>query len=185
MSQNIAETYDKMFLEYVDDSEYVTRSMLVVFKQLQDSTFKSFAVHNEFTFSMYNYKKKPEDRLYFHQLELQILSFNVYVGFSPEHDFLYSTFDWKIKRLVEGGFFALWIDKYLSDFSLRKPNPEDNKVVLTMDHLMVGFTIWLGMLLVASVAMIVELVRVHLAKYLLGIIFKMVVRKHQRLIRNH
>ena len=166
---------------------YTLRPMWLVFKQLQDPTFKSFAIHNQHIFTMYNYKKKPKDRLYFHQLHLKLLSHNVHVGFSKQNVFLYSTFDWKIKQLVEGGFFAYWIDQYFSHPSLRKPEPEpdDDKVVLTMDHLSVGFTIWLGMLLIAAVAFIAEFLRVHLANYLQGIIFKMVLRKHQILQRNH
>ena len=138
-----------------------SRSKLKVFKILQDSTFKGFAIDNELVFSMYNFKKKLKDRLYFHQLERKIFSYNVHIGFWEEYDFLYSTFDWKIKQLVEGGFFAHWIDRYLSHPSLQPPEqePDDDKVVLTMDHLSVGLTIWLGMLLIASAVFIGELVR--------------------------
>ena len=164
---------------------YAMRSSLTIFMQLQDPTFKSFAIDNELNFSMYNYKKEPKDRLYFHQLERKIISYNVYVGFSPEREFLFSTFDWNIKQLVEGGFFALWIDRYLSHPSVQAPKPGDTKVVLTMDHLMVGFTIWLGMLLIAFVAFTVEFLRVHLANYFQGILFQIILRKHQRLHRNH
>ena len=184
--QDFPEEFDKTLSESVNGSElYVTRSIPTIFKQLQDPTFKSFAVYNQLTFSMYNYKKEPKDRLYFHQLERKFISYNVHVGFGTHHDFLYSTFDGKIKRLVESGFFVHWIDRYLSHPSVQAPEPEDNRVVLTMDHLMVGFIIWLGMLTIASVAFIAEYLRVHLTNYLHGNIFQMVLRKHQRLQRNH
>ena len=169
------------------DKKYVSRCKPLVFKQLQDPTFKSFAVHNELAFYMYNYNKKPGDRLYFHQLEKKIVSYNVYIAFHLGPDLLFPTFDWKIKRLVESGFFVHWIDRYLSHPSVQapKPEPDDDKIVLTMDHLMVGFTIWLGMLLIASVVFIAEFARVHLINYLQGILFQMVLRKLQRLQRNH
>ena len=186
MLQNIPEEFD--YMPYHDEYNmtfYVIRSMLPVIKQLQDSAFKGLSITNEFVFSMHNYKKEPKDRLYFHQLEQKILSYNVHVGFNPVYDFIFTTFDWKIKQLVEGGFFAHWIDRYLSHPSVQapKPEPDDDKVVLTMDHLMVGFTIWLAMLLIASVAFIAEFVRVHLANYLHGIIFEIILKKHQRLHR--
>ena len=162
-------------------------SRVTIMKQLQSSSFKGFVLDNDLTFSMYNYKKKPKDRLYFHQRDYGGFSNNVYIMLPSKNHFLYSTLDWKIKQLVEGGFFVHWFDRYLSDSSLQKPEPEPDgdKVVLTMDHLSVGFIIWLGMLLIASAAFIAEIARVHLANYLRGILFRMIWRKHQRLRQNH
>ena len=178
---------DDKCLAFSDGSSGTVRSMAVILKQLQDPTFKSFAINNEFVFSMYNYEKEPKDRLYFHQIEQKILSYNVHVGFNPVYDFIFLTFDWKIKQLVESGFFALWIDRHFSHPSVQapKPEPDDNKIVLTMDHLSVGFIIWLGMLSIASVAFIAESVRVYLKNYLQGIFFQMILKKHQRLQSNH
>ena len=180
------EEEDKALDKFNDGSKYDIRSMPVVFKQLQNSSFKGFAIENQLTFEMHNYKKEPKDRLYFHQLEQKIISYNVHVGFFGD-DYLYSTFDWKIKQLIEGGFFAHWVDRYFSHPSVQAPEPEpdDDKVVLTIDHLSVGFIIWLGMLLISSVAFITEFLRVHLANYLQRILFQMIFRKHQRLQRNH
>ena len=160
-------------------------SVIAILKQLQNSSFKGFAFDNELAFSMYNYKKKPKDRLYFHQLDYNIRSYNVHVILPSNRNFLYSTWDWKIRQLVEGGFFVHWIDRYLSDSSLRKPDPEpdDDKVVLTMDHLSVGFIIWLGLLLIASVVFIAELAWFYLANYLCQTLFEMILKKHQRLRR--
>ena len=182
--RDMPEAFDKS-PAFSDGGSGTVRSMSVILKQLQDPKYKSFAINNEFVFSMYNYEKEPKDRLYFHQLEQKILSYNVYVGFNPVFDFLFSTLDWKIKQLVEGGFFSLWIDRYLNHPSVQAPEPGDIKVVLTMDHLSVGFTIWLGMLLIASVAFMTEFVRVHLANYLQGILIQMILKKHQRLQSNH
>ena len=130
---------------------------------------------------MYNYRREPKDRRYFHQLDQKVLSYNVHVIFPLRQQFLYSTFDWKIRQLVEGGFFVHWFDRYLSDSSLRKPEPKDSRVVLTMDHLSVGFNIFLGMLMIALLAFSVELARVHLANYLRGFLLQMILSKHQRL----
>ena len=165
----------------------VFRSGKSLFDHLQNSSFKSFTIDNEVAFSMHNYKKAPKDRLYFHQLDEKILSYNIHVNLPKKRNFLYSTFDWKVRQLVEGGFFVHWIDRYLSDSSLRKPEPEpdDDKIVLTMDHLSVGFIIWLGMLLIASAVFIAELARDYLSNYLHGILFQMILRKHQRMQCNH
>ena len=186
MSEHWQEEYDKApFIDENGTESYLIRSMPLIFKQLQDPRFKSFAIENEFTISMYNYKKEPKDRLYFHQLVQKIISYNVHVSFSTHHDYLFSTFDWKIKQLIEGGFFVHWIDRYLNHPSVQAPEPEDNRLVLTMDHLMVGFTIWLGMLLITLVAFTAEYLRVCLANYFKGVLFQMVWRKHHRLHPNH
>ena len=162
-------------------------SLKTILKQLQNSSFKGFVHDNELTFTMYNYKKTPKDRLFFHQLDEKDLSYNLHIKLPDKNNFLHSAFDRKIRQLVEGGFFVHWLDRYLSDSSLRKPEPEpdDDKVVLTMDHLAVGFIIWLGMLLIASVAVVFELARVHLGNYFHGILFQMILRKHHKLRCNH
>ena len=159
--------------------------METVFEQMQNSSYKCSFLHNELTFLMHNYKKALKDRLYFYQLDKKVRKHNVHVILPPKSNFLHSILDQKIRQLVEGGFFVHWFDRYLSDSSLRKPEPEDDRVVLTMEHLSVGFIIWLGMLLIASAAVIAELVRVHFANYLRGVLFQMILRKHQRLHRNH
>ena len=163
----------------------IFHSRITIMKQLQNSSFRGFVLDNDLAFSLYNYKKEPKDRRYFHQRNFNIHSYNVHILLPSKNHFLYSTLDLKIKQFVEGGFFVRWHDRYMSDWSLRKPELEDNRVVLTMDHLSVGFTIWLGMLLIASVAVIVELVRVHLPHYLHGLLFQIILRKHQRLRHNH
>ena len=164
----------------------ITHSQITILKQLQNSSIKNFARENEFVFKTYNYKKEFKDRLYFRKLEFNVTSRNFHVLVPHENDYLYSTLDWKIKQLVEGGFFVHWFDRYLKDHSLRKPEPEpdDDKIVLTMDHLSVGFIIWFGMLLISSVAFIAELVQIYVPNYLRGILFQMVLRRHQRLHRN-
>ena len=143
-----------------------------IFNQLQSSSCKHFVIFNELALSMLNYKKEPKDRLTFHQLDKKLFSHNIHVSLPLKSNFLYSTFDWKITQLVQGGFFNHWMDRYLSHPSVKAPEPEDNRVALTLDHLSVGFIIWLGMLLIATVAMITELVRFKLANYFRGIFLK-------------
>ena len=55
------------------------RSAVLILKQLQNSSFKGFAFDNELTFSIYNYKKEPKDRLYFHQLDKKDSTYNIHV----------------------------------------------------------------------------------------------------------
>ena len=128
------DTGTEVIVKYV--SEYIL-------EDLQDSSFKSSGIFNDLFLSMYNYKKEPRDRFYFNQLEQKLLSHNVHISLPRKTHFLYSTFDWKIKQLIQGGFFDLWMEHYTSHSSLQKPepDPDEGKVVLTMDHLSVGFTI--------------------------------------------
>ena len=170
---------------YPQKKDVAYHRMQTVFEQMQNSSYKGSFSNNEFAFLMYNYKKEPKDRFFFHQLDKRFRNHNVHVRLPQKRYFLYKTFNRKIRQLVEGGFFVHWFDRYLNDPSLRKPDPEDDRVVLTMEHLSVGFIIWLGMLLIASLAVIIELVRVHLANYLRGILYQVILRKHQRLHRHH
>ena len=158
---------------------------LDVINGLQDPLFKGTAIYNELAFSMYNYKKEPKDRLYFHQLEQKVLSHNMHVALPKQQNFLFSTLDWKIKQLVQGGFFYHWMDRYLSHSSVQAPEPEDGQIVLTMDHLSVGFTIWLGVLLIASIAFIGELFTFHSSNYFRGLLFQLVIAEYQKLNRSH
>ena len=75
----------------------------------------------------------------------------------------------------------------MSDSSLRKPEPEpgDDKVVLSMNHFLVGFTIWLGMLLIALAAFTAEHTRFYLKNYVRRKLFEMIFRKHQILSGSH
>ena len=172
-------------IRYYKKDHKTYHRMDTVFNQMQNSSYKGSFFYNELAFLMHNYKKEPKDRLYFNQLDKKVRDHNVHVALPLKYNFIYSTLDRKIRQLVESGFFVHWFDRYLSDSSLRKPEPEDNRVVLTMEHLSVGFIIWLGMLLIASVAMIVELVRFHLLNYLRRFFFQMILQKHQKLHRNH
>ena len=153
-----------------------------ILEQSQNSSFKGSSIFNDLFLSMHNYKKEPEDRYYFNQLEQKVLSDNIHIALPRKSHFFYSTFDWKIKQLIQGGFFNVWIERYKSHSSVQSPQPDldKGKVVLTMDHLSVGFIIWLVSLAIASVVMVVEIVRVHLANFFRGILFKMILRRMQR-----
>ena len=153
-----------------------------ILKQSQNSSFKGSGIFNGLFLSMYNYKKEPEDRLYFNQLEQKVLSHNVHISMPRQSHFLYSTFDWKMKQLVHGGFFNVWMERYTSHSSVQslEPDPDEGKVVLTMDHLSVGFIIWLVSLAIASVVMIIETVRIRVSYFLYGTVRTMVLRRLQR-----
>ena len=113
-------------LEHIDDDLLESESQIAgkrkttyhsrvtIMKQLQSSSFKGFVLDNDLTFSMYNYKKKPKDRLYFHQRDYGGFSNNVHIMLPSKNHFLYSTLNRKIRQLVEGGFFVHWFDQYLS-----------------------------------------------------------------------
>ena len=160
----------------------VNHSTNNVLEQSQDSSFKSSAIFNDLFLSMYNYKKDEEDRYYFNQLEQKVLSHNVHIKMPEKSFFLYSTFDWKIKQLIQGGFFDHWMERYTSHPSVQapEPDPDEGKVVLRMDHLSVGFTIWLVSLVIALVVMVLEFARFHLSIFLYKILLRMTLRRSQR-----
>lgn len=79
-------------------------------------------------------------------------------------DFIYEPFNRKLTQLIESGIARKVSDKYESkaDSSADESGP----VVLTLDHLGIGFVVWLGFLLISFVALLVELIlRYMLAKY--------------------
>ena len=56
------------------------RDTFRILRQLQNSSFKGFALDSKLFFLLYNYKKEAKDRLYFYQREYNIhLSFNIHV----------------------------------------------------------------------------------------------------------
>ena len=135
-----------------------------IMEQLQDSSFKGAAVHNDLELAMTNYKKPRDQQRSYHQLERKLLSYNFAVNLPNQKSILLSTVKCKINQLIEGGFFNHWLEPYLNDRSLVEKEEEDDRVVLTIDHLSVGFTIWLGMLLIAIMAFLAELVWFHFSK---------------------
>ena len=159
-------------------SKYFTDDIL---EQSQNSSFKGSSIFNDLFLSMFNYKKEPEDRLYFNQLDQNVISHNLHIKMPRKSHFLYSTFDWKIKQLIQGGFFNVWIERYKSHSSVQspQPDPDKGKVVLTMDHLSVGFIIWLVSLAIASAVMVLEHARFHLSNFFYGTVRRIILRRLQ------
>ena len=149
-----------------------------ILNKIQSSTFKGAAVHRDLSLFLYNFKKAPEDKLQFIKLDQNTISYNMAVSLPRETGYLSSTIKEKISQLIEGGFFNHWMDYYLKHRSVLEQEIEDDKVVLTMqDHLYVGFTIWLVMLLICSIAFTMEIapncVRSYVFARVLKIYYKM------------
>ena len=168
--------------EYFDDTQKITE-VFDILNLTQHSSFKGAGVFKDVELSFYNYKKKPADKFYFRKLEEKVISYNLAVLLTDQRHFLNPTFKWKIKQLIQGGFFDHWISHFKNDLSIIEKKEEEDKVVLEMDHLYVGFTIWLVMLLVSSAAFIVELARVHLPNYFRGFLFQTLYRNFNELRR--
>ena len=150
---------------YSGNNKTITLPTLIddILHLLQDSSFKGAAIHRELNISIYNYKKRSGEKFYFHKLEQKVMSYNLAVFLPYEKKYLGPTFKWKIKQLIEGGFFDHWISNYMRHHSIIEKDLEDDKVVLTMnDHLYPGFAIWLTMLLIASIAFGAELARFYI-----------------------
>lgn len=160
------EEYDR------NNESFIIYALHGILNETKNSSFKGTALLADSHLLFYNYKKQPADKIFFHKLKQIFLSYNMAI-ILPERIIYQSTFKFKINQLIHGGFFDHWMNKYLHHPSLLKKQEDDNKVVLTMDHLSVGFSIWLAMLLIASMMFITELARSKIAKYFREKIFKM------------
>lgn len=79
--------------------------------------------------------------------------FKVFRGLQiPRNSVLFESFNNIIKRLLEGGILQIWIKKYYEVVKKLEQGP----TVLSMEHLSVGFWIWLFFLLLAALGLIIE-----------------------------
>lgn len=95
----------------------------------------------------------------FHFLQKQVVTFNWAIGFD-RNSFLSSIFRVKIEQLVTGGFYDEWLRLFNYKRDLRKkkePKPYDT--VLTLQHLSIGFYIWLLMCLLSTCAFLGEMLK--------------------------
>jgi hypothetical protein len=77
-----------------------------------------------------------------------------YYGFEmPVNSFMFKPYSDKVSQLKESGI----IDWIHSKMRPKKPNIADNRVALSLDHLMVWFKLWFALLLVACVAFFAEI----------------------------
>lgn len=90
-------------------------------------------------------------------METKVLS--AYVGLRfDRHSFLYWPFNEKMKQLQPSGIVQLY---HLSDSKLKKhyakkAGEDSEHVVLTMDHLSIGFLTWVLMLLISFIAFSIQ-----------------------------
>ena len=148
---------------------FLVHPMAEILNQTQNSSFNGAVIYPELQMYLHNYKKAVKDQFYFHTLKEKMISYNIAVAIPDSYNYLHSTFKLKINQLIQGGFFDHWMELYMTDPSLIEKEVEDDKIVLTIDHLSVGFTLWLGMLLIASTTFTIELVRFSLHKLFLRI----------------
>jgi hypothetical protein len=71
----------------------------------------------------------------------------------PVNSFIFKAYFDLIAQLHE----SVIIEKILSMFQTPKPFITDDRVALSLDHLMVWFKLWIGLLLIASLAFFAEL----------------------------
>ena len=170
----------------IGDGSFIYRRVLFysmdeIFKQLSsNSSFKGAAVYSELDLFMFNYKKRPEEKLIFRKLQQKAISYNLAVTLPPFWNYLHSTIKSKVNQMVQAGFFKCWLDPLVIEEPL-----EENKIVLTFDHLSVGFTLWIGMLLIAMVGFIAELARCHVPIYVKALVIKNFLKSFYEIISNH
>lgn len=137
------------------------KNMTTILVKLQDPSFQGVAIYDEATLNGANYNR--EKKLNFNVIDRKIVSYNFGIKTNP-FSCLEPVFVKNINQLIEAGFFQLWFHRARSHRSLAEIIVEDNKVVLTLNHLGVGFTIWLCVLSFAVLAFIAECLMSKLLK---------------------
>lgn len=94
----------------------------------------------------------------FRMKRLEQRIYGIYHGLRiPTNHFLYPSFNQKIDQLVTGGIIDEWYSKQKNHrYVVQKP-PKTAPFVLNMNHLSIGFQIWLSLLLVAFLVFLGEL----------------------------
>ena len=124
----------------------MTENLTDVLIELQNPSFKGVVIFDEATLKMLNYKRK--DKLQLNTIDQKIYGYNF--GYCLTDDnFFTQIYLKKMAQLNDGGFFQR------SDPPPKEEEP-DNRVVLTLDHLGVGFSIWCLMLLIALLVFLTE-----------------------------
>ena len=131
-----------------------------ILEKLQNSSFQGIVLYDEASLIGQNYGRK--EKLIFEIIEQKIFSFN-YGVLSNLNAFFNPQYIEKVKQLIEGGFFQLWFEKVSSHRSLAKKVQQEDKIVLTMDHLDVGFLIIPVMLSIAALAFVGEFLTAKLS----------------------
>jgi hypothetical protein len=95
-----------------------------------------------------------------------------YFGFGMAvNSFIFKAYGDKIAQLHESGIIEWIFRKYKP----KNPPIDDNRVALSLDHLMIWFKLWIGLLLIVSVVFSVEL--------LIGKFQKVLKKKRRRITR--
>jgi hypothetical protein len=77
-----------------------------------------------------------------------------YYGFGiPVNSFMFKAYYEKVSQLQESGIIK-WIHR---KFNETKPIVNDDRVALSIDHLMIWFKLWIGLLLITSVVFLAEI----------------------------
>ena len=117
-----------------------------IFVELQSPSFKGVVIYDEASLKTLNYNRK--DKLQLNTIDQKVFSYNL--GYCLTDDsFFTQIYLKKIAQLIEGGFIDVWDIRSKDHWSFAKEEEPDNRVVLTLDHLGVGFSIWCLMLLIA------------------------------------
>lgn len=137
-----------------------------LFLGIQNSSFEGCILHDYFLLLMAKYQFNGT--LQWNTLDENVLSYNYGLALQRFH-FATPIFQDAIVQLIEGGFYDRWISHYLKDrFATWKPE-DAGPIVLTMNHLSIGFKLWLLMILLSSLAFVGELLYFHVPRYLKAI----------------
>lgn len=124
------------------------------FEKIKDSSFEGCLLQDNFLLLISNVVKKQSTQWI--TLKENILSNNL--GLILRRDqFASPIFNEKINQFIGGGFFNQWMYEWTkSRYVIEKP-PEPEPVILNMNHMEIGFVIWLLMLFLSSAVFLGEI----------------------------
>ena len=124
----------------------ITENLNKILIELQNPSFKGVLIYDEASLKAQNYYRKV--KLQLNTIDQKIYSYNLGYCLYNEN-FFTQTYLKKIDELSDGGFFERYDP-------ISKDEEPENRVVLTLDHLGVGFSIWCLMLLIALLVFLAE-----------------------------
>lgn len=141
--------YEHFKIEKIESSE-ITLSFIR--KILSDGTKRGFIIHTDGLGVLYNFTN-PEIKI--NVLPEKIMTNNVGFFFAKNH-FFFDSFNRKLIQLLEGGIGDKIIDDH--NVHLASIKKTGGPVIFTLNHLSIGFELWLFLLGASAVVFLVEFI---------------------------
>jgi hypothetical protein len=124
-------------------------------KSLTDGTNSAMIINS---LAQYFFRVEDKEPQPYVLLKEKIISDYVGVLMQTNH-FLFDAYNENIVRMTESG-----IMQKITEEQLPKPPEDDQPTVLSLEHLLIWFKVWIGLLLITSAVFIIEFVNAKIQK---------------------